>query len=149
LKAQGILHPQLSRLLAEMGHGDQLAVVDAGFPIPIGIERVDLALEAGCPRLLDVASAIIHELSIEAYFLATEAQAACPQIVATIEGWLPAARAIWVNHDELKRRSGSVRGVIRTGEFTPYANVVLQSGVVFSRAQPPDGKLPHTATSQR
>jgi D-ribose pyranase len=131
LKAQGILHPQLSRVLAEMGHGDQLAVVDAGFPIPIGIERVDLALEAGRPGLLEVVSAIVHELSVEAYVLADEARAACPQIVSAIERQLPAAEANWVSHDELKHRCRTVRAAIRTGEFTPYANVVLQSGVAF------------------
>ena len=36
-----------------------------------------------------------------------------------------------VSHDELKRLSQGARAAVRTGEFTPYANIVLFSGVVF------------------
>jgi len=36
-----------------------------------------------------------------------------------------------VSHEELKRLSQKAAAVVRTGEFTPYANVILYSGVVF------------------
>jgi len=36
-----------------------------------------------------------------------------------------------VSHDEFKRMTQQARAVVRTGEFTPYANVILISGVVF------------------
>jgi D-ribose pyranase len=37
----------------------------------------------------------------------------------------------YVAHDALKRLSRDARAVIRTGEATPYANVVLYAGVIF------------------
>lgn len=37
----------------------------------------------------------------------------------------------FVMHDRLKELSHQARGVIRTGEATPFANVILYSGVIF------------------
>jgi D-ribose pyranase len=36
-----------------------------------------------------------------------------------------------VPHDEFKELTRSSEVVVRTGECTPYANVILKSGVVF------------------
>lgn len=36
-----------------------------------------------------------------------------------------------VPHDEFKRLSQASEVIVRTGECTPYANVILKSGVVF------------------
>jgi len=36
-----------------------------------------------------------------------------------------------VSHDELKRLSHRARAVVRTGECTPYANLMLVAGVTF------------------
>ncbi|GAH44824.1 unnamed protein product, partial [marine sediment metagenome] len=36
-----------------------------------------------------------------------------------------------IPHEELKQLTHSAKAVVRTGEFTPYANVILVSGVVF------------------
>jgi D-ribose pyranase len=36
-----------------------------------------------------------------------------------------------ISHEELKALTNKAKAVIRTGEFTPYANVVLEAGVVF------------------
>jgi D-ribose pyranase len=36
-----------------------------------------------------------------------------------------------VSHEEFKRLTNNVKAVIRTGEVTPYANCILQAGVIF------------------
>ena len=36
-----------------------------------------------------------------------------------------------VSHDEFKKLTRSSEAIVRTGECTPYANVILKSGVVF------------------
>jgi len=36
-----------------------------------------------------------------------------------------------ITHEELKILSAEAVAIVRTGEFTPYANVILVSGVVF------------------
>ena len=37
----------------------------------------------------------------------------------------------FVPHTELKARTHDCKAVIRTGETTPYANIILQSGCIF------------------
>jgi D-ribose pyranase len=132
VKARGIIHPRLAAVVAAMGHGDLLGIADAGLPIPLQVERVDLGFAPGKPAFLDVVRAILEELQVEAYVLAEESREACPQYVRTLQESLPEAEAMWVDHEELKRLTAGARAVVRTGEFTPYANVLLRSGVDFT-----------------
>jgi D-ribose pyranase len=132
VKARGIIHPRLAAVVAAMGHGDLLGIADAGLPIPLQVERVDLGFAPGKPAFLDVVRAILEELQVEAYVLAEESREACPQYVRTLQKSLPEAEAVWVDHEELKRLTAGARAVVRTGEFTPYANVLLRSGVDFT-----------------
>ncbi|MDW1631375.1 RbsD/FucU domain-containing protein, partial [Vibrio sp. Y176] len=37
----------------------------------------------------------------------------------------------YVSHEAFKARTEQSRAVVRTGECTPYANVIFQAGVVF------------------
>ena len=37
----------------------------------------------------------------------------------------------YVTHEELKEQTKTCRAVIRTGETTPYANIILQSACLF------------------
>ncbi|MEF1307007.1 RbsD/FucU domain-containing protein, partial [Vibrio owensii] len=37
----------------------------------------------------------------------------------------------YVSHEDFKARTEQSRAVVRTGECTPYANVIFQAGVVF------------------
>jgi D-ribose pyranase len=37
----------------------------------------------------------------------------------------------WVSHDELKTITAQSRAVVRTGDDTPFVNVVLHAGVPF------------------
>jgi D-ribose pyranase len=36
-----------------------------------------------------------------------------------------------VTHDEFKQLSKGARAIVRTGECSPYANIILVAGVVF------------------
>jgi D-ribose pyranase len=133
-----ILNPELSRVVALMGHGDSIVVADAGLPIPDGVERIDLAFAPGKPAFLEVLEALLSELEVERAVLATELQdAAPPAFVEALQARLLALPKVrqrgveQVTHQELKRLCGAARAVVRTGEFTPYANVILFSGVVF------------------
>ncbi|PIW12307.1 MAG: D-ribose pyranase, partial [Candidatus Infernicultor aquiphilus] len=37
----------------------------------------------------------------------------------------------FISHEELKELSKQARAIIRTGECSPYANIILISGVIF------------------
>jgi D-ribose pyranase len=132
MKDRGLLHPQLNRVITELGHGDLLGIGDAGLPLPLGVERVDLAVVRGVPSFLEVARAILTEVRVEMLIFAEESRSACPDLVDAVTALAPDATVAWVTHEELKARARSARAVVRTAEFTPYANVLVVSGVDFS-----------------
>lgn len=127
MKKSGLLHPELLAAVAELGHGDEFLVCDAGMPIATQARRIDLAYRAGAPPFLDVLAAIAADVVIERAIIAAES---APDLVAAIERLLgcPVER---ISHDDLKQRSRISRFAVRTGEFTPYANVLLVAGVAF------------------
>jgi D-ribose pyranase len=138
VKRGAILHPDLSRVVASLGHGDALAIADAGLPVPPGVERIDLAYAPGKPAFLEVLEAVLAEMEVERAVVAAEIETVTPPTF-----WRPlrdrlqslpkvARRGIeLVPHEELKRLTRAARAVVRTGEFTPYANAILCSDVVF------------------
>ncbi|AYY13895.1 D-ribose pyranase [Actinobacteria bacterium YIM 96077] len=135
MKDHGILHPRLSAVVTAMGHGDTLCVADAGLPVPPGVERIDLAFAAGQPRFIDVVEAVLAELRVEAYTIADESLDHSRHLVDHVRQRLHGAEELRVSHDVLKEQTRAVRAVVRTGEFTPFANVVLRSGVAFPVSQ--------------
>ena len=129
---KGILNPQLSRVIAETGHTDLLVVTDAGLPIPTHIERVDLSILPNLPQFLDVLKAVLQEVVVEGIILAEEIKTQSPKMLAQILALFPADIPItYVPHSEFKQRTKNARAAIRSGEFTPYANVILQAGVDY------------------
>jgi D-ribose pyranase len=131
VKDRGLLHPQLSRVLTQTGHGDLIGIADAGLPVPADVERIDLALVRGVPSFAEVARAVLAELRVEEMVVAEEARASCPELLDLLRELAPDATVTAVPHDELKARSTGARAIVRSGEFTPFANVLLVSGVDF------------------
>ena len=125
MKKSGILNARLAGLIAALGHGDALVIADAGLPIPRGVEVIDLAVVLGTPGFWPVLDAVLDEMVVESATVAEEAAA----LTSAFEERLPVKT---VSHEELKRISCTARAVIRTGEATPYANIVLTAGVAFS-----------------
>ena len=65
MKKRGVLHHELSDLIARMGHTDTLVLGDAGLPVPPGVQRIDLAISGGVPALLDVLRPLLEDLAVE------------------------------------------------------------------------------------
>ncbi|WP_077033840.1 D-ribose pyranase [Pelomonas sp. KK5] len=132
MKRTALLHAELSQVIASMGHGDMLVIADAGLPIPAGPLRIDLALTPGVPRVAEVLKAVLAELQVERALIATEAgpEQGSTALPAWCHGLLP-VQPERVSHEELKRVSLRARAVVRSGECTPYANIVLCAGVAF------------------
>ena len=132
MKRTPLLHAELSRVIASMGHGDLLVIGDAGLPIPDGPLRIDLAVSRGVPGFADVLQAVLSELQVERALIATEA-CALPG-ATTPPAWCGPLQPVTlgtVPHEELKRLCRSARAMVRTGECTPYMNVLLYAGVAF------------------
>ncbi|MCL5072699.1 MAG: D-ribose pyranase [Actinobacteria bacterium] len=131
MKKDGIINSQLSRIVALMGHGDLLTVSDAGLPIPPNVELVDLAVSRNVPSFIDILKSILSELEVEKAIVAKEMRSRSPQIYDGIAKLVKNTEIIEIDHNEFKELTKKAKVIIRTGEFTPYANVILQSGVVF------------------
>jgi D-ribose pyranase len=131
MKKIGILNQPLSTVIAGMGHLDALVVADAGLPIPPETRRVDLALTEGLPPFLDTLRVILGELQVERAILAEEFATASPGLFQDVLQLLGAIPYEAVPHTAFKERTRTAHAVVRTGEFTPYANIILIAGVVF------------------
>ena len=88
-----------------MGHTDTLMVGDCGLPIPQETQRIDLALRKGTPGSPELWHETLHRF--------------------------PNIKVTYVSHEKLKELTKKSRAVVRTGETTSYANVILVSGVTF------------------
>ncbi|BCJ34211.1 D-ribose pyranase [Actinocatenispora thailandica] len=129
MRRSGLWHPRLAALAAGLGHGDLLVVADAGLPVPRGVEVVDLAVARGEPGLLTVLRPILAELVVEHATLATELTDA--KLIDEIIGQLGDIAVTWTSHEELKAHTAGAAAVVRTGEDTPFSNIVLRAGVAF------------------
>lgn len=127
MKRTTLLHSELSGLIAAMGHGDLLVIGDAGLPVPPGVRCIDLAVTRGVPGFFDVLDAVLAELVVERSAWASEASADLDRELRARDLGQSATLA----HDAFKALTRDARAIVRTGEFTPYANVALWSGVAF------------------
>lgn len=131
MRKRGLLQHALAGTIASMGHTDLLVIADAGLPVPPGVTCIDLAVRCGLPLMLDVAGVVADELQVEGIIVAEELLARDEALPLALRELFPDARFRSVSHDELKRLSVQARAVVRTGECTPYHNVILVSGVTF------------------
>ena len=129
MKKSGIINPALCRAIASLGHTDSIVICDAGLPIPEGVERIDLSLVRDVPSFNQVFHAIIKELQVEQAVMAEEAACENPRVIEVITEALGKDKVKFVSHSKLKELTQSAKAVVRTGEFRPYANVILYSGV--------------------
>ena len=123
----GILNSKISKVLADMGHTDKITVGDCGLPTPEGISKIDLALKLGEPKFIDVVSEI-------AKYMASEIKTKNPDQWNALRKLFPENKYKWIilnNHEEFKELTKSSKAIIRTGEITPFSNIVLESGVIF------------------
>lgn len=147
MKKSGILNPRVSELVARMGHGDMLAITDRGFPLPLNSQTtvVDVSVTGNVPRVVDVVKAVVEELEVQSVLLAKETEEISPNIhkefLEIIKRLNNRGNPIEINvipHEEFKHlvlrgaeEGKELKGMIRTGELTPYANIILVSGVIF------------------
>lgn len=131
MKKDGILHPELSRAIASLGHMDILVIADAGLPIPDGPIRIDLALTESVPGFLETLRAVLGEMQVESAVIAEEMAQHSPTLRQESLKLLEGVPIEEIPHLQFKLRTKSARAVVRTGEFTPYANVILIAGVLF------------------
>lgn len=138
MRTNGLWHSELVRLIVSMRHKDVLVICDAGLPVPDHVHAIDLGWTRGEPRLLPVLSAVLSELVVERATIADEA--ADDAFLSGLRAGLGAIVPDRVPHEDLKRRCAEARAVVRTGDDTPFANVMLHAGVPFGANGSGDGR---------
>jgi len=130
MKSQ-LLNADIIEVISKMGHTDEIVIADAGLPIPEGVKRIDLAVVQGQPAFMDVLKVLLESFECEGYVLAEEIKENNPHVEEQIHALLDDKEIEFVSHEVFKNRTKNAKAIIRTGECTPYANVILSSGVIF------------------
>lgn len=131
MKKHGVLNSEIASVLASLGHTDTIVIADCGLPIPDGVKRIDLAVEIGKPSFLDVLQVVADDMAIEKVTLAEEVINNNVEVNKEIELKLIEPVFEYVSHEQFKEHTKKAKAIIRTGEATPYANVILHAGVIF------------------
>ena len=126
-----LINSEVSYTISKMGHTDSITIGDCGLPIPDGVNRIDLALKYGVPSFLETLDTILEELCVEEVIIAEEIVEKNTIIYDEILKRFENIKIIMVSHEEFENMTKSSKAVVRTGECTPYANIILKSGVVF------------------
>lgn len=129
MKKQGILNRELAGRFAKLGHTDQIVIADCGLPIPDGVPCIDLAYKLGEPSFTTILDVVLDDLVVEAAIVAEEVIVHNETIAKELTANL--TNISYVSHEQFKALTKAAKLIIRTGETTPYANVILQSGVIF------------------
>ncbi|MBD5429515.1 D-ribose pyranase [Lactobacillus sp.] len=131
MKKTGMMNADISRIIADMGHMDWLGIGDAGTPVPAGTEKIDLSVRPGLPSFIDVLQEVLQELEVQKVYIAEETKTENPQQLEAIKNAMPGVDIEFIPHSELKQNLKTSKAFVRTGEETPYSNVILESGVIF------------------
>ena len=139
MKKGRLLNAELSHVIARLGHTDTLTIADAGLPIPAGPQRIDLALTPGTPDFMQVVNAVALEMQVESALIAEEIKQHNPQLHSALVAVLEALQQhqgnsitiSYTSHEKFKQQTQRSQAVIRSGECSPFANVILSAGVTF------------------
>ena len=139
MKKGTLLNSEISSLVSRLGHTDSVVVGDAGLPIPAGLQRIDLALTQGIPSFMQVVKSVTEEMQVESAIIAEEIKTHNPQLHSELLALLDLLQQHqgntlsiqYVTHQQFKQQTQRSQAVIRSGECSPYANIILCAGVTF------------------
>ncbi|MBS0909474.1 D-ribose pyranase [Tatumella sp. JGM118] len=139
MKKGTLLNSEISSVVSRLGHTDSLTISDAGLPVPRGPQRIDLALTAGVPGFLQVVAAVTDEMQVESAILAEEILLHNVQLHSDLIALMEHLQhrqgntidITYMSHQQFKERTQSSQAIVRSGECSPYANIILNAGVTF------------------
>ena len=134
MQRHGILNSHIAKVLADLGHTDTICISDCGLPVPEGVQKIDLALDFGVPSFEQVVSIIAKHMKSEAIHVATEIKENNPKAYAFLESTFPSDQYEWIETSTMlsKKPQNNANAFIRTGETSPYANIILRADCIFS-----------------
>ena len=124
----GLLNPHVLSLIARIRHTNTLVIADRGFPFWPTIETVDLSLVDDVPTVLQVVTALRSNYIVGRAFMASEFVA--NNTKERVDAFNRALEGVTITrepHVDFKKRVPHAIGLIRTGDTTQYANMILES----------------------
>lgn len=125
-----IINSDIVKGLADLGHTDLIAIGDCGLPIDPE-KKIDLAIKIGEPKFIDVLETLLEDFEAEYYYLAEEIKKDNPEQEKAIASLLDGVDCDYISHEDFKKKLSDVKFVVRTGEDTPYSNIILQAKNIF------------------
>ena len=109
-----------------------MVVIARHYECQIDADCIDLVVDKDIPTVLQILKLLSSELEVEEFYVAEEGVAINKSQYLAVEKIFPNASKIAIPHSSLKEKVKGAKAVIRTGDFSPYSNVILSSGVSFS-----------------
>lgn len=128
MKNGGIVNREISDLISYCGHTDELVISDIGLPLPLGVGVIDVSIKDNVPTVYDVAQEISKHFSVEKLIFATEAKKHNPTHCIKVINLFGDVEIEYISHDKFKERTHFSKGIIRTGDYTAWGNVIFVSG---------------------
>ncbi|WP_239751018.1 D-ribose pyranase [Mammaliicoccus sp. H-M34] len=125
----GILNSEISKVLSDLGHTDRIVIADCGLPIPKGVRKIDLALSFGVPSFESVYELVLEHMAVQKMIFAEEIKSDNPELFKKVNQ--SDVEKEYISHEKFKEMTRNTVAIIRTGEATPFANVILESDVLF------------------
>ncbi|MHB1150989.1 MAG: L-fucose mutarotase [Eubacteriales bacterium] len=131
-----IISPELLKILAEMGHGDELCISDGNFPGASTAQRLVRADGHGVPELL---SAILELYPLDSYAPPVYIMEKVPGDTVEVPIWNTFADIIGqhtkaaierVERFAFYEQAKKCYAVVQTGESALYANIIIKKGVI-------------------
>jgi D-ribose pyranase len=80
---------------------------------------------------METLKVVLADMAVEKVSLAHEIKELNPSVEEQVTNLVNGVSINYISHDELKALTKQAKAVIRTGEATPYANIILHAGVIF------------------
>ncbi len=134
-----IISPDLLKILAEMGHGDEIVIADGNFPAASVAQRLVRLDGHGVPQILE---AVLRLFPLDTYverpvslMAVTPGDKTRPVIWEAyreiiLKSGEPFSDFEYVERFAFYERARKAYAVVATGESALYANIILKKGVV-------------------
>lgn len=129
--------PELLKVLAEMGHGDEIILADAHFP---GHSFNDQVLRTDGVKITTLLDGILPLFELDSYddplimMQAVEGDSLDPSVESSYRDEIQkhvsdAPEVIRIGRFEFYERAEKAAAVVMTGETAKYGNIILKKGV--------------------
>lgn len=134
-----LIQPELLKILAEMGHGDELVIGDANFPAASMGKR---CVRCDGHKVTDILDAILKLFPLDTFVekpiilmqVVPGTLAQDPpiwkEIKSIVDKHEPGSAMDWIERYPFYQRSQQAFATIQTGETSLYACVIIKKGVI-------------------